>query len=183
MYHEVKMTQADTLGFSDHRGKYSLINRRFTELTSGWQHYTTADAVATWNINQPQGCVMEVQFLAVANNTDESRHGFAYLRPTSLKITADAIVQRDLNTTQKVAAELWQNGFVDNDDFPQPGRLCFASHCANNSHVYSGGYNQQLASTIEYAFTFAVECRYKIIAVQIQRCKIDSVGRITASLD
>ena len=183
MYHEVKMTQADTLGFSDHRGKYSLINRRFTELTSGWQHYTTADAIATWNINQPQGCVMEVQFLAVANNADESRHGFAYLRPTSLKITADAIVQRDLNTTQKVAAELWQNGFVDNDDFPQPGRLCFAAHCANNSHVYSGGYNQQLASTIEYAFSFAVECRYKIIAVQIQRCKIDSVGRITASLD
>ena len=173
------MTQADTLGFSDHRGKYSLINRRFTELTSGWQHYTTA----TWNINQPQGCVMEVQILAVANNADESRHGFAYIQPTSFKITADAIVQKDLANAQKVSAELWQNGFVDNADFPHPGRLCFAAHCANNSHVYTGGYNQQLASTIEYAFTFGVECRYKLIAVQIQRCKIDAVGRISASLD
>ena len=183
MYQEVKMTQADTLGFSDHRGKYSLINRRFTELTSGWQHYETADAVATWNINQPQGCVMEVQILAVANNADESRHSYTYIQPTSFKVTADAIVQKDLANTQKVSAELWQNGFVDNEDFPNPGRLCFAAHCANNSHVYTGGYNQQLASTIEYAFTFGVECRYKLVAVQIQRCKIDAVGRITASLD
>ena len=126
---------------------------------------------------------MEVQILAVANNADESRHGFAYIQPTSFKITADAIVQKDLANTQKVSAELWQNGFVDNADFPQPGRLCFAAHCANNSHVYTGGYNQQLASTIEYAFTFGVECRYKLIAVQIQRCKIDAVGRISASLD
>ena len=54
MYNECKMTQADTLGFSDHRGKYSLINRRFTEITSGWQHYTTADAIGTWNINHPR---------------------------------------------------------------------------------------------------------------------------------
>ena len=100
-----------------------------------------------------------------------------------MKVTADSIVQKDLNTQQKVDAELWQQGFVDNDDFPNPGRLCFAAHCADNSHVYTGGYNQQLASTIEYAFTFGVECRYKIIAVQIQRVKIDSVGRITASLD
>ena len=87
---------------------------------------------------------MEVQILAVANNADESRHGFAYIQPTSFKITADAIVQKDLANSQKVSAELWQNGFVDNADFPQPGRLCFAAHCANNSHVYTGGYNQQL---------------------------------------
>ena len=177
------MTQADTLGFSDHRGKYSLINRRFTEITSGWQHYETADAIKTWNINQPQGVVMEVQILAVANNADESRHEFQYIKPTSFKVTADAIVQKDLNNSQKVLADLWQNGFVANADFPQPGRLCFASHAANNSHVYSGGYNQQLASTIEYAFTFNVECRYKLVVSQIQRVKIDSVGRITASLD
>ena len=183
MYHEVKMTQADTLGFSDHRGKYSLINRRFTELTSGWQHYTTADATATWNINQPQGCVTEVQILAVANNADESRHGFAYIQPTSFKITADAIVQKDLANSQKVSAELWQNGFVDNADFPQPGRLCFAAHASENNHTYSGGYNMQLASTITYEFEFNVECRYKIIAVQLQRVRIDQVGRVTASLD
>ena len=84
----------------------------------------------------------------------------------------------------KVKAELWANGFVQNNaDFTQPGRLCFAAHCANNAHVYTGGYNMQLASTIQYDFTFAVSCRFKIVAVQLQRVRIDSTGRITARLN
>ena len=183
MYHEVKMTPANLLSFSDARGKYSIVTRRFTELTSGWQHYETADTKATWNINQPQGIVTEVQLLAVANNADETRHTAAYLRPTKFKIIADSIVQKDLDTKNKVDAELWVNGFVENSDFPQPGRLCFAAHASENNHTYSGGYNMQLASTITYEFEFNVACRYKIIAVQLQRVRIDQVGRVTASLD
>ena len=62
-----------TLGFEVLR---SIINRRFTELTSGWQAYTSG--TATWNINQPQGVVTEVQLIAVADNEDESRHGFLH---------------------------------------------------------------------------------------------------------
>jgi len=183
MYNEVKMTSPDLMNFSDHRGKYSIINRRFTELTSGWKAYATA-ADGTWNINQPQGVVTEVQLIAVADGADESRHGHTYIKPTSFKVTADSIVQKDLNTQNKVDAELWVNGFVQkNADFPSPGRLCFASHCASNSHVYTGGYNQQLASTIQYDFTFSGACRFKIIAVQLQRVRIDSTGRITATLN
>lgn len=182
MYNEVKMTGPDLLNFSDHRGKYSIINRRFTELTSGWQAYTSGNA--TWNINQPQGVVTEVQIIAVADSADESRHGFTYIRPINVKVTADSIVQKDLNTKNKVDAELWSNGFVQkNADFPHPGRLCFAAHCAENSHVYTGGYNQQLASTIQYDFEFPSACRYKIVAVQLQRVRIDSTGRITATLN
>ena len=183
MYREVKMTGPDLLNFSDHRGKYSIISRRFTELTSGWQTYATA-ADGTWNINQPQGVVTEIMLLAVAESADESRHGYTYVQPTSFKVTADSIVQKDLNTVAKVKAELWANGFVQNNaDFTQPGRLCFAAHCANNAHVYTGGYNMQLASTIQYDFTFAVSCRFKIVAVQLQRVRIDSTGRITARLN
>lgn len=182
MYNEVKMTGPDLMNFSDHRGKYSIINRRFTELTSGWQAYTSGNA--TWNINQPQGVVTEVQLIAVADDADESRHGHTYIKPINFKVTADSIVQKDLNTQNKVDAELWVNGFVKrNADFPQPGRLCFAAHCASNSHVYTGGYNQQLASTIQYDFAFASACRYKLIAVQLQRVRIDSTGRITATLN
>ena len=65
--------------------------------------------------------------------------------------------------------------------FPQPGRLCFAAHCAENNHTYSGGYNMQLASTITYEFEFAVACRYKIIAVQLQRVRIESGPRVRFS--
>ena len=36
MYNEVKMTGPDLMNFSDHRGKYSIINRRFTE--AGGRH-------------------------------------------------------------------------------------------------------------------------------------------------
>ena len=182
MYNEVKMTGPDLMNFSDHRGKYSIINRRFTELTSGWQSYTSG--VKTWNINQPQGVVTEVQLIAVAEDADPSRHGFTYIKPVTFKVTADSIVQKDLDTQTKVDYELWVNGFVQkNEDFPSPGRLCFAAHCAENSHVYTGGYNQQLASTIQYDFSFAAACRFKLIAVQLQRVRIDSTGRITATLN
>ena len=183
MYHEVKMTPANLLSFSDARGKYSVVTRRFTELTSGWQHYDTANAKATWNINQPQGIVTEVQILAVADEADEAKHTQAYIRPTKFKITADSIVQKDLDNKNKIDAELWVNGFVQNTDFPQPGRLCFAAHAAENNHTYSGGYNMQLASTITYEFEFSVACRYKLIAVQLQRVRIDQVGRVSASLE
>ena len=183
MYHEVKMTPANLLSFSDARGKYSVVTRRFTELTSGWQHYANTNTKATWNINQPQGIITEVQLIAVADEADDAKHTQAYIRPSKFKIIADSVVQKDLDNKNKVDAELWVNGFVQNTDFPQPGRLCFAAHAAENNHTYSGGYNMQLASTITYEFEFAVACRYKIVAIQLQRVRIDQVGRVSASLE
>ena len=42
-----------------------------------------------------------------------------------------------------------------------------------------GGYNQQLASSIQYEFTFDQAVSYKIIAVQIQRVQIDGAGKMS----
>jgi hypothetical protein len=183
MYHEVQMTGLNMKQYSDHRGSYSLVNRRFTELTSGWTEYDTANAVVKVRHSQPQGTVTEIQIVAVADEDDEQRHTFAYIKPTSIKCTADAIVQRDLDTPQKIDIELWQNGFVPPKDFPAPGRLCFASHAAEAAHIYSGGYNMSLASNVDFEFTFAAAVRYRIFAVQLQRVKIDSAGRIRAFLE
>ena len=182
MYHEVKMTGNNIKKYQDLRGGYSIVNRRFTELTSGWKEYASANTEVTIRHSQPQGTVTEIQFIAVADNSDPSRHTFAYIKPSSLKVTADAIVQRDLNTAQKVDAELWMNGFVPPADFPSPGRLCFASHAAEASHIYSGGYNMNLASNVDFTFSFPSACRYRIFAVQLQRIKIDSAGVIRAFL-
>ena len=91
-------------------------------------------------------------------------------------------MQKDLNTQNKVDAELWTNGFCPPPDFPNCGRLCFAAHVASTPHTYSGGYNQQLASNIQYEFTFSEAVRYKIVAVQLQRVEIDASGQMTASL-
>ena len=123
-----------------------------------------------------------IQIIAVADDADASRHTFEYIRPTSIKCTADAIVQRDLNNKQKVEAELWQNGFVPPDDFPAPGRMCFAAHAAEGAHIFSGGYNMNLASNVDFEFTFSEAVRYRIFAVQIQRVKIDSAGTIASFL-
>ena len=105
------------------------------------------------------------------------------MRPTKLKVTADSIVQKDLDSKEKIAIELYENGFDENSLFPQPARLCFASHCCDNSYAYTGGYNQQIASTIQYDFTFDEAVKYKLIAVQLQRVRIDALGRMSAKLD
>ena len=47
MYHQVEMIPDNILRYSDLRGNYSIVNRRFTELTNGYQTYTAVQAAAT----------------------------------------------------------------------------------------------------------------------------------------
>ena len=182
MYHQVEMTEAARKSYSDLRGNYSIVNRRFTELTSGWQQYTSANSVAHYNQFQPQGTVTEVLFIACAQDADDTRHTAEYILPTSITVTVDAVVVKSLDTPEKVQAELWQNGFTPNASFPSPGRMCFAAHAAGSDHLYSGGYNMRLASTVDFAFTFKENVSYRIVASQIQRVTIDAVGKLSASL-
>ena len=107
-------------------------------------------------------------------------------RPTfclSFSVTADSIDQKVLDTPYKVKAELWTNGFVPPTDFPSPGRLCFAAHASQSDRLYSGGYNMTLASNVQFKFKFAQNVRYRLIAVQLQRVKIDSLGIIRSYLE
>ena len=183
MYHQVEMSENKRGSYSDLRGMYSIVNRRFTELTSGWTHYASANTAVHVNQYQPQGTVTEVLFIAVADDADDSKHTEAYILPTSIKVTADSIVQKDLDTPEKVKAELWTNGFVPNSTFTSPGRLCFAAHASQTDHMFSGGYNMQLASNVDFEFTFNVACRFRVVASQIQRVSIDSLGKIRARLE
>ena len=183
LYHEVKMTSANNRAYSKQLGTYSIINRRFTELSNGWQDYATPDANVVWNINQPQGVVTEVMLIAVPTAATEDRYEFNYVKPTKFKILADTICQKDLDSTAKVRAELWSNGFCPPADFPSPGRLCFAAHVGKAHHTYTGGYNMQLVSTIQYEFAFAVAVKWKLIAVQMQRVRIKPDGQVRATLD
>ena len=176
------MTEYNTTQHQDARNTYSIISRRFTELTSGWTHYSSVGALEVLRHSQPQGTVTEVQIIAVPYAADTGRHGFDYVRPTTFKCTADAVVQRDLDSKQKVDIELWQNGFVDNNEFPNCGRMCFAQHAAESSHVYSGGYNMSIASNVDFEFSFAEAVNYRIFAVQLQRIKIDGTGRYSSYL-
>ena len=181
MYHQVELAENAKGSYSDLRGMYSIVNRRFTELTSDWTAY--ASGTAHYNQYQPQGTVTELMIVAVADDADNSRHTHAYVLPTSITITVDSIVVKSLDTPEKVKAELWTNGFVPNSTFPNPGRICFAAHAAHSDHLFSGGYNMQLASNVDVSFTFAAACRYKVVASQIQRVTIDALGKLRARLE
>ena len=181
--HQVDMSAADVLRYSDLRGTYSLINRRFTELTSGWED-AAANTPIKWTNSQPVGCVTEVFIVATAQDTDDNVIDVLQtVHPTSFKVVADSITQKDLNNKDKINMELYSNGFTQNATFNNAARLCFASHAAESTHHYSGGYNMQLASNVSFEFQFAANAKFKLYAVQLQRCTIDSLGLIRASLE
>ena len=190
MYHQVEMTPDNLLKYSDLRGNYSIINRRFTELTNGYQIYSAAQAAALtvvrWTSSQPQGVVSEIQIVAVASDGTEDLSELAahtFVRPNLIRVIADSVTQRELDGKHKIDIELWNNGFCAPADFSHPGRMCFASHCGESSHAYTGGYNMTLASNITFELRFPSECRWKIIAVQYQRCTINANGQVQAFLE
>ncbi len=193
MYHQVEMTPENVLRYSDLRGNYSIVNRRFTELTNGYQTYSASDATAKtvvrWTSSQPQGVVSEIQVIAVAGTDggstleDEKLSAYTFVKPDLIRVVADSVTQRELDGAHKIDIELWSNGFASPADFPQCGRMCFASHCGESSHSYTGGYNMTLASNVSFELRFPVECRWKIIAVQYQRCSINAMGQVQAFLE
>ena len=183
LYHTAEMSPQNVLRYSDLRGSYAIINRRFTELTSGFR-VAAAATETSWTLSQPQGTCVEIMLLAYANNSDESRFGTTFVRPTSFRVEADNIIQKNLDSKEKIEMELYTQGFVSPDDvFNQPARLCFGAHSAEADHKYTGGYNMTLASNISFIFTFAVAVKYKLVAVQYQRVKIDANGAVRAYLD
>ena len=72
MTHQCDMTTEDVARYSDVRGAYSVITRRFTELTLGW-------TAAAQNVrqrltqSQPLGCVTELFCIAVPTGTAEAQ--------------------------------------------------------------------------------------------------------------
>ena len=131
----------------------------------------------------PQGTVTEIFVHAVPEEAVEhDRSAYEEIRPSSMRITADSIVQKNLNDENKIAIELWEQGFNHPNEFPSPGRLCFSAQSADNTHCFSGGYVMTLASNIDLHYTLPA-CRYRIYAVQVQRVRIDPAGEMRAYLE
>ena len=184
--HVCEMTANNNLKYSDSRGGYSIVGRRFTEITPGWQTIAAGQV----NVEQvlrniaPQGTVTEIFVHAVPDEAnEEDRSAYAEIRPTSMRITADSIVQKNLADKDKVEIELWEQNFNHPTEFPSPGRLCLAAGCADNTHCFSGGYVMTLASNIDLHYTLPVQCRYRIYATALQRVRIDPSGTIRAYLE
>ena len=183
MVHNCEMTPRDIERYSDSRGAYSVITRRFTEVTDGW---TTVEAGAIHKINQAQpiGNVTELKCIAVAHGESVAhRELHNQVQANLFKITSDSVVQKQLDQPEKVALELWQNGFIGNKFASSPSRLCFAAHCAEAENLYSGGFNMAHSSNITVETKFAEKVDMRIYAVQLQRIVIDADGNVISSLD
>ena len=140
----------------------------------------TAKEVVRWTLSQPQGVVSEIQILAVADaSSDKERSELSpkdYVRPNLIRVIADSVIQRELDGKHKIEIELWTQGFCAPQDFPHPGRMCFASHCGESS-------TPMLASNVVFELRFPEAVKWKIVAVQYQRVTINSLGRVQAFLE
>jgi hypothetical protein len=136
------------------------------------------------NQAQPIGNVTELKCIAVAHGTDVARRELqTQVQADLFKITSDSVVQKQLDSKEKVALELWQNGFIGNKLANSPSRLCFAAHCAEAENLYSGGFNMAHSSNITVETRFAEKVDMRVFAVQLQRIVIDADGNIISSLD
>ncbi len=183
MIHNVEMSSRDLERYSDSRGAYSVMTRRFTEITDGW---TNVAASTRHKINQAQpiGNVTELFCLAVPEGADANDRSLrTQTHADFFQITSDSVVQKSLDTPEKVQLELWQNGFIGNTLVNSPSRICFAAHCAEAENLYSGAYNMAHSSNITVETEFPVAVDMRIFAVQLQRIVIDADGNLISSLD
>ena len=183
MVHQVDMTTDDSQRYSDNRGLYSVITRRFTELTQGW---TAAGSNVRQRLtqSQPLGCVTELFAIAVPTGTAEAQREIdTNVEASHFSIECDSVTQKNLDSAAKCSMELWSNGFVGNSFCNSPSRLCFSSHAAEAENLWTGGFNMQLSSqvTVEVEFPEAVD--FRLFAVQLQRVTLNSIGLMQSSLD
>ena len=183
MTHNVDMTHEDNQRYSDVRGQYSVITRRFTELTQGWTA-AVADTRERLTQSQPLGCVTELFAIAVPSGTAEAQREIdTNVQASHFSIVSDSVTQKSLDSAAKVQMELWSNGFIGNSFCNSPSRLCFAAHAAEAENLYTGGFNMQLSSQIGIELEFAENVDYRLFAVQLQRVTVNSIGLVQASLD
>jgi len=183
LIHQVEMSPEDVKNYSDSRGQYSVVTRRFTELTSGWSA-AGANTRVKLTQSQPIGNVTELFAVAVATGTaDAHKEIQTNVLATHFSITSDSVIQKSLNTPEKVEMELWQHGFIGNKFANSPSRLCFAAHASEAENLYSGAYNMHHSSQITIDLEFPSAVDYRVFAVQLQRVIIDAEGQVVSSLN
>ena len=183
MIHQIEAPISDIQKYSDSRGQYSVITRRYTEITNGWTTYATGGEEFKINQVQPLGTCLQICVIAVPAGTAEvDREVLQTVKCSHISITADSITQRSLDTAAKCEIELWCNGFVGNSYVPNCSRLCFNGHGADDN-LYSGGFQMSLNSQISISVKFPVAVDFRVYAVQLQRTTINSLGLVQAGLE
>ncbi len=183
-YHCVEVPNQVERSFSDVRGIYNIVTRRFVDLTQ-WTHYANANQRVTFNNCQPVGAISEIMALAVPYDaTASNRRAHGYIKATFMNISHDYVVQKELSGT-RISSELFSAGFIPpNDDFASPARLCFAAHAAEDMTTkFLGAYDASTATNLQISVEFAEPVMFKLVSVAYANVKLGADGIMTSSLD
>jgi hypothetical protein len=134
---EVRMSQSNMEKFSDARGSYSTISRRFTDM-SDWA-VGEANVLVSLNFNSPIGSISEIQILCCPWHEDPVRRDlYNQVLPKDVKLTCDSIVVRNNDSKQKIRLDNYRQGFVNVENCcSEIARLNFGSHSSEKqSQVY-----------------------------------------------
>jgi hypothetical protein len=180
---EVRMSQANMEKFSDARGSYSTISRRFTDM-SDWT-VGEANVKVSLSFNSPIGSISEIQVLCCPWDVDPVRRDiYNTVLPKDLKLTCDSIVVRNNDSKSKIRLENYRQGFVNVESCcSEIARLNFGSHSSENSHKFTGCYSFGSTSNVKIEFTPDVKVWYKLVSVALQAVQIDSSGTIHSFLE
>ena len=183
LVHQVEMQPTAVNRYSDARGAYSVINKRFTELTTGWTNYASAGSLEKLTQIQPIGTCVQLLVQAVPAGTADANKEILTCVPASfIEVVADSITQRSLGSAHKVAMELYSNGFVHNNVANNCSRISFSAHGSDDG-IWSGGFAMQLNSQINLHLKFDQAVDYRVYAVQYQRITINSIGLVQSTLE
>ena len=127
--------------------------------------------------------MVEIQIIGYPFQSDQTRHEEENtVLPDNIKLVVDSIVVRDLDSRTKVKLHNYRNGFTNNRNTKDIGRLCF-SVASSESGLYSGAFNMATSSNLRLEFQFSEKCHYAVYAVVLQSNQISATGVLQSFLD
>ena len=178
---EVKMSTNKISKYSDGRGIYSIINRRFQNL-SEWAE-VAANTRTNLTFNTPVGNISEIQCHAVATVADKTRRDLTEaICPTYLKLELDGVVVREFKTKQEILRENYLQGFKKGS-VNEIGRICFGQQSSEVSEIYNGSMNFGHVSNVKISVEFDAAVDFRFVLAQLQSVSIGANGLISAFLE
>ena len=164
--------------YADMRGQYSLITRRFTDISGDWTSLAASTSTYTdFVLPSPQGCVTELIIYAipsVSNAKDRDYYDVQQMDYAELK--CDSVTILKIDSKQFSALNNAVNGFVYNGSQKQPTRFQFAPNSSQYSASYTGGFDFSSVSQVVLRLRSAAAVLFKVIAINLATVKMDSSG-------
>jgi hypothetical protein len=171
---EVKMSDANAQNYRNKVGEYSVVTRRFQEISPWTQAAANTPVVIT--LSSPQGNVSEFQIIAVPYDADSNKRNqySESVLASSLEMQCDGIIVRDFDRPEKVLMHNYSEGFQNHTKCKAISRICFGSHSSESSTTFTGAMNFRNTSQTKLTVKFPVAAEFRVVAVQLMSVQIES---------